>query len=352
MPHGKIYRDVTETVGNTPLIQLNRLAAGLPARIAVKHEGYNPFNSVKDRIGMAMVRDAIERGRLRPGMVIVEPTSGNTGIGLAYVGAALGYRCIFTMPETMTLERRHMLRALGAKVVLTEGAKGMKGAIARAEEILARLGDRADPTQDTICVDGAPVQVRLTHTYIAVYKPAGVISTLSDERGRRTVRDLVPLPGRLVPVGRLDADSEGLMLLTDDGALVNRLTHPRYQTTKEYHVLVVGRPSEATLSRWRRGVILPDVDAKTHDGGLTAPTQVEVIRVEEDERFGEGSTWLRVVLHEGRKRQIRRVAALLGHPVRRLIRVRIGPVRLGTLKPGQWRRLTEREVEALKAFVV
>ncbi len=142
MPHGKIYRDVTETVGNTPLIQLNRLAAGLPARIAVKHEGYNPFNSVKDRIGMAMVRDAIERGRLRPGMVIVEPTSGNTGIGLAYVGAALGYRCIFTMPETMTLERRHMLRALGAKVVLTEGAKGMKGAIARAEEILARLGDR------------------------------------------------------------------------------------------------------------------------------------------------------------------------------------------------------------------
>ncbi len=142
MPHGKIYRDVTETVGNTPLIQLNRLAAGLPARIAVKHEGYNPFNSVKDRIGMAMVRDAIERGKLRPGMVIVEPTSGNTGIGLAYVGAALGYRCIFTMPETMTLERRHMLRALGAKVVLTEGAKGMKGAIARAEEILARLGDR------------------------------------------------------------------------------------------------------------------------------------------------------------------------------------------------------------------
>lgn len=215
---------------------------------------------------------------------------------------------------------------------------------------LARLGDRADPTQDTICVDGVPVQVAVpAHTYIVVYKPAGVISTLSDERGRRTVRDLVPLPGRLVPVGRLDADSEGLMLLTDDGALVNRLTHPRYQTTKEYHVLVVGRPSEATLSRWRRGVILPDVDAKTHDGGLTAPAQVEVIRVEGNERSGEGGTWLRVVLHEGRKRQIRRVAELLGHPVRRLIRVRIGPLRLGTLKPGQWRRLTEREVKALRA---
>jgi cysteine synthase len=143
MSHGKIYQDVSETVGNTPLIWLNRLSAGLPARIAVKHEGYNPYNSVKDRIGAAMINDAVEKGRLRPGMIIVEPTSGNTGIGLAYVAAARGFRCIFTMPETMTVERRHLLRALGAKVVLTEGPKGMKGALARAEEILARLGDRA-----------------------------------------------------------------------------------------------------------------------------------------------------------------------------------------------------------------
>jgi cysteine synthase A len=143
MAHGKIYQDVTETVGNTPLIRLNRLTAGLPGTIAVKHEGYNPFDSVKDRIGAAMINDAVEKGRLRPGMLIVEPTSGNTGIGLAYVAAAHGYRCVFTMPDTMTIERRHLLRALGANVVLTEGAKGMKGAIARAEEILARLGDRA-----------------------------------------------------------------------------------------------------------------------------------------------------------------------------------------------------------------
>ncbi|HET9465150.1 MAG TPA: cysteine synthase A [Gemmatimonadales bacterium] len=143
MPHGKIYQDVTETVGNTPLIRLNRMAAGLPGRVAVKHEGYNPYDSVKDRIGAAMINDAVEKGQLRPGMIIVEPTSGNTGIGLAYVAAARGYRCVFTMPDTMTHERRNMLRALGAKVVLTEGAKGMKGAIARAEEILARLGDRA-----------------------------------------------------------------------------------------------------------------------------------------------------------------------------------------------------------------
>src|SRR3712207_4743567 len=143
MPHGTIYPDVTETVGNTPLIRLNRLAAGLPATIVIKHEGYNPFDSVKDRIGAAMINDAVETGRLRPGMLIVEPTSGNTGIGLAYVAAARGYRCIFTMPETMTLERRNLLRALGCKVVLTEGPKGMKGAIARAQEIAERLGERA-----------------------------------------------------------------------------------------------------------------------------------------------------------------------------------------------------------------
>jgi cysteine synthase len=144
MAHGTIYRDITETMGNTPLIWLRNLTAGLPARIAVKHEGFNPYNSVKDRIGAAMVDDAIERGTLRPGMVVVEPTSGNTGIGVAYAAVARGYRCIFTMPETMTVERRHMLRALGCKVVLTEGPKGMRGAIARAEEILERIGeDRA-----------------------------------------------------------------------------------------------------------------------------------------------------------------------------------------------------------------
>jgi len=143
MPAPRIFADVTATAGNTPLIQLRSLTKGFAASVAVKHEGYNPFNSVKDRIGAAMVDDAIARGALKPGMVIVEPTSGNTGIGIAYAAVARGYRCIFTMPETMTLERRHMLRALGCRVVLTEGPKGMKGAIAKAEEILAELGSRA-----------------------------------------------------------------------------------------------------------------------------------------------------------------------------------------------------------------
>ena len=143
MAQQRIFRDVTETVGNTPLIQLNKVAKGLGARVVIKHEGYNPFDSVKDRIGTAMVDDAVKSGALKPGMFIVEPTSGNTGIGLAYAAATRGYRCIFTMPETMTLERRNMLRALGCKVVLTEGPKGMKGAIARAEEILGKLGKKA-----------------------------------------------------------------------------------------------------------------------------------------------------------------------------------------------------------------
>ncbi len=141
MARGTIYENITRTIGDTPLIYLNRLTAGMGARVAVKHEGFNPFNSVKDRIGVAMIEDAIKRGVLRPGMTIVEPTSGNTGIGLAFTAAVLGYKCILTMPDTMTIERRNMLKALGARVELTEGAKGIRGSIARAEEIAAELGE-------------------------------------------------------------------------------------------------------------------------------------------------------------------------------------------------------------------
>jgi cysteine synthase len=140
---GQIFEDMAATIGDTPLIRLNRLVPDGGAEVLVKHEGFNPFNSVKDRIGRAMLDDAVARGDLRPGMTIVEPTSGNTGIGLAFAAAVRGYRCLFTMPETMTVERRHMLKALGCRIELTEGAKGMKGAIARAEELAAELGDRA-----------------------------------------------------------------------------------------------------------------------------------------------------------------------------------------------------------------
>jgi cysteine synthase A len=143
MARGKIYDDITQTIGDTPLIRLNRVGQGLPGRVAIKHEGFNPFSSVKDRIGVSMLEDAIATGKLRPGMLVVEPTSGNTGIGLAFAAAAKGYRCIFTMPETMTVERRNLLRALGATVVLTEGPKGMRHAIERAVQIRDALGDRA-----------------------------------------------------------------------------------------------------------------------------------------------------------------------------------------------------------------
>ncbi|HSH44707.1 MAG TPA: cysteine synthase A [Longimicrobiales bacterium] len=143
MPRGKIYPNLTATMGDTPLIRLRRLSDGIDAVMLVKHEGFNPFASVKDRIGVAMVEDALERGVLRPGMVIVEPTSGNTGIGLAYAAAVHGYPCVFTMPDSMTTERRNMLRALGARLVLTPGENGMKGAIQRAESLVERLGDNA-----------------------------------------------------------------------------------------------------------------------------------------------------------------------------------------------------------------
>ncbi|WP_421015451.1 cysteine synthase A [Glutamicibacter creatinolyticus] len=134
---GKIYNNVTEVVGGTPLVKLNRLDEGLPGNVAVKLEFYNPANSVKDRIGVAIVDAAEASGALKPGGTIVEGTSGNTGIALAMVGAARGYKVVLTMPETMSTERRVMLRAFGAEIVLTPGADGMRGAVEKAKEIVA-----------------------------------------------------------------------------------------------------------------------------------------------------------------------------------------------------------------------
>lgn len=144
---GKIYNNIVETVGRTPLVKLNRITEGLPATIAVKCEFFNPLGSVKDRIGMAMIEDAEARGLINKETVIVEPTSGNTGIALAFVAASRGYRLILTMPETMSVERRTLLAMLGAKLVLTPGAEGMKGAIARAEQIVQETPNAWMPQQ-------------------------------------------------------------------------------------------------------------------------------------------------------------------------------------------------------------
>ena len=144
---GHIYNNIVETVGRTPLVKLNKVTAGLPATIALKCEFFNPLGSVKDRIGAAMIADAEARGVLKPDTIIIEPTSGNTGIALAFVAAAKGYKIILTMPETMSLERRTLLAMLGAKLVLTPGAEGMKGAIAKAEALAKETPNSWIPQQ-------------------------------------------------------------------------------------------------------------------------------------------------------------------------------------------------------------
>ena len=200
---------------------------------------------------------------------------------------------------------------------------------------VAALGDKADMQQDKILLDGKPVQVTESLVYIALHKPRGVLSAVTSPDPRPTVLDLVNLPERVYPVGRLDVDSEGLILLTNDGDLANRLTHPRYGHEKEYRVLVARRPDEEQLAAWRHGVVL-------EDGFHTAPADIKV-----DAPAGKGA-WLRVILREGRKRQIRETGAQIGLPVVRILRVRIGTLQLGNLKPREWRYLSAAEVTGLK----
>ncbi|MFA5314713.1 MAG: cysteine synthase A [Candidatus Omnitrophota bacterium] len=143
----RIYGDITKTIGNTPLVRINKLSAGLESVILAKLESFNPLSSVKDRIGCAMIEAAEKAGRLKKGSVIVEPTSGNTGIALAFAAAAKGYRLILTMPDTMSVERRQMLKILGAELILTDGTKGMKGAVEKAEELTKTIANSFMPQQ-------------------------------------------------------------------------------------------------------------------------------------------------------------------------------------------------------------
>jgi 23S rRNA pseudouridine2605 synthase len=202
---------------------------------------------------------------------------------------------------------------------------------------IAQLGQKADPAIDKITVDGKPIAAAEALTYIALYKPRMVLSTVESERGdaRQTVRDLVETPQHVYPVGRLDFESEGLVLMTNDGDLTNKLTHPKFGHEKEYRVLLARRPDQEQLEAWRRGVVL-------EDGYKTAPVDVRF-----ESAQGKGA-WVRVIMGEGRKRQIRETCKQLGLPIVRILRIRIGSLRLGNLKPRQWRYLTKQEVDELK----
>ena len=210
---------------------------------------------------------------------------------------------------------------------------------------IAQLGDKADFESQRITVDGITISKPQAYVYIILHKPRGYITTTSDPQGRRTVLDLVNLPQtrssrskqiRLYPVGRLDADSEGLLLLTNDGPLTQKLTHPSYEHPRIYRVLLDEEPSSKTLERWKNGITL--------DGKRTRFSSVLF------DGQSRGKTWLRVTIHEGRNHLVRRMVAALGHPALRLVRIQMGPLQLNDLGLGQWRHLSKGEVRALSTL--
>ena len=194
---------------------------------------------------------------------------------------------------------------------------------------VATLGRRVDVEHDKVAVDDIVVSTRAGLVYYLLNKPSGVVTTAHDPEGRPTVIDLLPLEPRVFPVGRLDADTEGLLVLTNDGDLTHHLTHPSFGVEKEYLAQVDGRPSPAALRRLREGVELDD--------GVTAPARVALVP----------PRTIKLTIHEGRNRQVRRMCAAVGHPVVRLVRTRVGPIAERRLKPGEWRPLTQAEVRAL-----
>jgi 23S rRNA pseudouridine2605 synthase len=194
----------------------------------------------------------------------------------------------------------------------------------------AVLGRRVDPDHDEVAVDGTPIGVRDGLVHYLLNKPRGVVTTADDPQGRPTVVALVPSEPRVFPVGRLDMDTEGLIVLTNDGPLAHRMTHPSFGVEKEYVAHVEGTPSRRSVRRLREGVVLDD--------GPTAPARAALV----------APSTIRLTIHEGRNRQVRRMCEAIGHPVVRLVRTRIGPLADRKLKPGRWRELTQDEVRALE----
>lgn len=216
----------------------------------------------------------------------------------------------------------------------------LQGRVRINGQVVTQLGVQADPQCDVIEVDGKRVQLSEEHTYILLHKPAGVVTTRRDAHAARTVMDLLQgVSAAVFPLGRLDADTTGALLLTDDGELAYRLTLPRYGVPKTYLVEVRGEVGEEALRRLREGVLLED--------GMTAPAQVQKVRY----LAGRGTTLLRLTIHEGRKRQVKRMCMAVGHPVVRLHRERFGHLTLHQLPVGAWRYLTDEEIVALRRAV-
>lgn len=195
---------------------------------------------------------------------------------------------------------------------------------------VAKIGQVVDSGKDEIKVGGKKVELDTTLVYYLLHKPRGVVSSVSDPDGRRTVTSLVPGSHRLYPVGRLDYDSEGLMLLTNDGDLSYKLTHPKFEINKTYHVLVKGVVGDKTVGYLAKGV--------TIEGQLTAPAIVSIAEAQ------PSNTWLDITIHEGRNRMVRKMCEAVGHPVMRLIRTRLGPWELGDLASGKYRSLSPSEI--------
>ena len=201
------------------------------------------------------------------------------------------------------------------------------------------LGTKADPAADDIRVDGRRVKLPERHRYVLLNKPRGYVTTRSDPHKRPTVVDLIGAREYIYPVGRLDFDSEGLLILTNDGDLAARLTHPSHGVNRVYEARVLGIPDARDLQRLSRGVVI--------DGRRTEPAQIELMPGKRDDEHAT----LRITIHEGRNRQVRKMCDTIGHPVERLRRVAIGPLRDARLKPGQWRDLTVEEVARLRGAV-
>ncbi len=226
----------------------------------------------------------------------------------------------------------------------------LQGRVTRNGKVVRYPNARADPSRDVLAVDGVPVALGPFCRYLIVNKPYRVLCCFSDPEGRATLADFVPVPD-VYAAGRLDYDSEGLVLLTDDGWLNHRLTHPRYAHPKTYLVQVERIPDEAALEALRRGVPVKGRRARAAEVRRLGPEELPPIppRVPPIRyRKNVPTAWLRIVLNEGRKRQIRHMTAAVGHPTLRLLRIAIGPIELGTLPPGKWRTLTTEEIDALR----